>query len=256
MIFLSHNHADKPVVEQIALRFAQTFGQQNVFYDSWSIQPGEGIIDKMSSGLANCKFFFFFVSENSLKSKMVSLEWQNALILAAKEQCKIIPIRLDQSNLPPIMSQNLYIDLYTVGLDAAIAQIADVVNNVNTYKSPAQKFSNICFSVEKKTDEIIVTFKAKHYLEPIATFIVLFENSTEELECKVANEDPFKGGFNENIRLTNGITCNGYLGSVFRGLTPAMPLRVSIKPKEGKQFKLVGALHQKSHDDWQGVPQE
>ena len=109
MIFLSHNHADKPVVEQIALKFAESFGTENVFYDSWAIQPGEGIIDKMSSGLGDFKFFFFFVSENSLKSKMVSLEWQNALILATKEQCKIIPIRLDQSVLPPIMSQNLYI---------------------------------------------------------------------------------------------------------------------------------------------------
>ena len=66
MIFLSHNYKDKPVIEQVALKLSDIYGQQNVFYDSWSIQPGDGIIDKMEEGLTNCKFFFFFVSVNSL----------------------------------------------------------------------------------------------------------------------------------------------------------------------------------------------
>ena len=50
MIFLSHNYKDKPVVEQIALKLSAIYGQNNVFYDSWSIQPGQGIIDKMNEG--------------------------------------------------------------------------------------------------------------------------------------------------------------------------------------------------------------
>ena len=68
MIFISHTAKDKAIVEPIALRLAQVYGQNNVFYDSWSIQPGDGIIDKMNEGLTNCKFFFFFVSKNSLQS--------------------------------------------------------------------------------------------------------------------------------------------------------------------------------------------
>ena len=50
-IFLSHNHNDKPLVEAVALKLATIFGQDEVFYDSWSIQPGEDIIDKMNQGL-------------------------------------------------------------------------------------------------------------------------------------------------------------------------------------------------------------
>ena len=55
MIFLSHNSKDKPVVEQVALKLKGIYGQNNVFYDSWSIQPGDGILDKMNEGLTNCK---------------------------------------------------------------------------------------------------------------------------------------------------------------------------------------------------------
>ena len=102
-------------------------------YDSWSIQPGDGIIDKMEEGLTNCKFFFFFVSINSLQSDMVKMEWQNAIFKAAQNSIKFIPIRMDNCNMPFLLTQNLYIDLFANGLDVAIRQIVDVINGTNTY---------------------------------------------------------------------------------------------------------------------------
>ena len=84
MIFISHTSVDKPIVEPIALKIANVFGKDKVFYDSWSIQPGDGIIERMNDGLENCEFFFFFVSNNSLQSNMVALEWQNALLKKQK----------------------------------------------------------------------------------------------------------------------------------------------------------------------------
>ena len=67
MIFISHNGKDKEVVAPFAHKLAEIFGIKNVFYDSWSIRPGDGIIDKMNEGLEKCKFFFFFISKNSLE---------------------------------------------------------------------------------------------------------------------------------------------------------------------------------------------
>ena len=42
-VFLSHTNSDKHIVEAFALALRNAFGQENVFYDSWSIQPGDGI---------------------------------------------------------------------------------------------------------------------------------------------------------------------------------------------------------------------
>lgn len=95
MIFLSHTHADKALVDEIAGRLAKVFGKDAIFYDRWSIQPGDGIIDKMNAGLDNCRFFFFFVSKKSLQSGMVKLEWQNALLKATKGETKVIPVKVD-----------------------------------------------------------------------------------------------------------------------------------------------------------------
>lgn len=256
MIFISHTHADKPLVEHIAVRLATAFGQNNVFYDSWSIQPGDGIIDRMSEALGKCTHFFFFVSANSLKSRMVSLEWQNALLKATKEQCKLVPIRCDDSEMPPIMKQSLYIDLYTVGVDAAVAQIADVVNGVSNFKGPNQPFSNLVFATTGSSTEIVVTVKAKHYLEPIGSVLVLIENDEAEFTAKPIDEDPYKGGFNPSIQLNTGKTVNGFLVTVFRGITPSMPLRIQLTSTAGKPLAFHGVLHQKAHDRWEGIPAE
>mgnify|MGYP000865570213 FL=1 len=143
MIFISHTTADKSIVEPIAMRLAKVFGKENVFYDSWSIQPGEGIIDRMNDGLEKCEFFFFFVSKNSLKSKMVSLEWENALFKKAKEDIKFIPVKLDECMMPKILLQTLYIDIFNNGLEVGLRQMIDVVNGQSTFHKESQVFNNI-----------------------------------------------------------------------------------------------------------------
>ena len=171
MIFLSHNYKDKPVVEQFALRLREIFGQDQVFYDSWSIQPGDGIVDKMNDALANCQLFLFFVSKNSLQSKMVKLEWQNAVIKATKGNTKIIPVKVDGCLMPPILLQTLYIDLFGQGLEVALRQVLDVVSGKNTFAPGPQQFSNLRAYTYREKDKTIVECHAEFYMEPISHFL-------------------------------------------------------------------------------------
>lgn len=164
MIFLSHNSNDKPIVREIAKTLKDVFGTDKVFYDEWSIQPGDGIIDKMNEGLANCEFFFFFISEHSLKSKMVELEWQNALMKKAKEGIKFIPVKLDQSIPPAILLQTLYIDLFANGLEVATRQLVDVINGQNTFQNNHPQFSNILGIIKKDGASTVIEFQAQYYM--------------------------------------------------------------------------------------------
>lgn len=256
MIFISHNHKDKPIVEPVALQLREIFGQDRVFYDSWSIQPGDGIIEKMSEALGEAEFFFFFVSENSISSKMVSLEWQNALLKASHGNCKLVPVRLDSVAMPPILSQTLYIDLYSVGLDAAVAQMANVVQGLNGFqRANQQPYSNLGFTVSGDENELNINILAQHYLEPITSFVILVMNDEGELVFKTPNEDPTKTGFNKGIKLNNGHTYNGQLVGVFRGLTPQMPIHVNVKAVDGCAIKFCGVLHQKTPQNWAMIPQ-
>lgn len=182
MIFLSHNSKDKPIVEPIALKLREIYSQDQVFYDSWSIQPGDGIIDKMNSGLEQCKLFFYFVSNNSLSSYMVKLEWQNAVMKASKGEARLIPVRIDNCIIPPILQQSLYIDMYNNGFDVALRQIVDVANGTNTFRQQYQSPQNILATINlsQSGKKILVKLEARYFMEPIPHFAF----STQTLEIK------------------------------------------------------------------------
>ncbi len=114
-----------------------------VFYDSWSIQTGDGIIDKMNQALAACELVLFILSKNSLQSNMAKLEWQNAVMKMASGARKIIPVKLDDCLKPPILHQRLYVDIFGLGLEVALRQFVDVSQGRNTFASGPQQFSNL-----------------------------------------------------------------------------------------------------------------
>jgi hypothetical protein len=241
MIFLSHNYKDKPIVEPIAISLSTVFGMQNVFYDSWSMQPGEGIIDKMNEGLEKCEYFFFFVSKNSLTSNMVKLEWQNALYKATQNKVKLIPVKLDDCLMPAILLQTLYIDIYGKGLDYGLRQIVDVINNKNTFDKGQQTYENVRGYVTEvvPNKEILLEVRAETYVEPMSKYIILVENSENEVEVKLPSEllNPTGKTFLQDIDVTDNFKCNGFYYYVARATIPNYPIRFSIKSIGESQLK-------------------
>lgn len=257
MIFLSHNYKDKPIVEQVAIKLREIYGQDNIFYDSWSIQPGEGIIDKMEQGLTNCKFFFFFISANSLNSNMVKLEWQNALYKAAQNTIKFIPIRLDQSQMPSLLMQSLYIDLFSNGLDICIRQFVDVINGANTFREAENKFSNLAAYKYWENGKLIIECHALHYLEPITEFAYLTFNNISDINTKCISHKGFHmNGSATNpfdFKSPNGTTLNSISKAVPSGTVPGLPFVVEFSPRVGEPIDIALVLHRVGTQQYEGV---
>lgn len=256
MIFLSHNHADKPVIEPVALRLREIFGQEKVFYDSWSIQPGDAIIDKMNEGLASPDFVFFFVSEKSLQSGMVKLEWQNALFKATKGGCKIIPVRVDGAEMPPVLLQNVYIDMFAHGVEAAIVQIVNVIQGNNSFTPQHMGFSNLSYRFEgDPSREILITISASHLMEPNPQFLIMLNNGQDEVTFELNGGLPYVGGFNENLQLSNGAVANAQaIGPMGGAITPQMPMKIKVTATKAKPIQFKGILHRISYDNYGLIP--
>jgi hypothetical protein len=258
MIFLSHTHTDKPVVEPVALQLREIFGTQNVFYDSWSIQPGDGIIDKMNEGLTAPDFVFFFVSAASLLSGMVKIEWQNALYKASSGKTRIIPVRVDGAAMPAVLSQNLYIDMYTQGIAVAVQQIVNLVQGNNSFTPQHGSFANLTWKTQQLTDtqglEVIVS--ASHLFEPMAHVLILSDNTDKDAELD-PNPVPFVGGFNPDVTLTNGIKTNAfsYAPMTGGGISPKNQLRIRLLQKGSTPLQVRGVLH-KEGDQYIPLPQK
>lgn len=254
MIFLSHNSKDKPVVEQVAIKLRDIYGQDNVFYDAWSIQPGDGIIDKMDEGLANCKFFFFFVSNNSLNSNMVKMEWQNALFKSAQNRIVFIPIRMDNSIMPSLLMQSLYIDLFSQGLDVAIRQIVDVINGNSTYREPINDFSNMVAYKYREGDKLVIECHAEHYLEPISSFLFCTQEDVDNISVNVRNELMSMTNQKNGMQLNNGYKTNVIHRSILKGTLPGFPFVVEAKSESNPNVDIEIVLHEKSQGSFLPIP--
>lgn len=253
MIFISHTNTDKSLVEPIAIKLSSVFGQENVFYDSWSIQPGDGIINEMNEGLSKCKFFFFFVSKKSLDSGLVKLEWQNALMKSAKEEIKFIPVKLDDCNMPEILLQNLYLDLNGNGFEVVVRQMIDVVNGKNTFQQGKNKgYKNMRGYISSSNTGIRIEFRAETYMEPQAQFAVLLENSKDEFSWNVE-------GVALPSKLLEDWDVEGKKYNVLQvarpnPVTPGFPFVVNLIPKENIAIKVSGLMHASASTQYKDIP--
>jgi hypothetical protein len=259
MIFLSHTSADKPVVEPVAIALREIYGEAKVFYDAWSIRPGDGIIDRMNEGLASPEFVFFFVSANSLKSVMVNLEWQNALMKATKGQCRLIPVRVDGTPMPPLLLQSLYIDMFGNGVEAATRQIENAVQGNASFTRQHAEFSNLTWTASGDPKaKVLVTVSASHVMEPRPSFGFVLRNTLGEVGLWIEGAPAVRSGPDSEEAMPNGAGKRLLLrGSPFDGapITPAFPLVFRLTARSGATINLEAVLHQVSPTYLKAIPQ-
>lgn len=254
MIFLSHNSKDKVIVEPFANKLAEVFGRDSIFYDSWSIQPGDGIIDKMESGLSDAKYFFFFVSENSLQSGMVKLEWQNAIMKATNGKVKFIPIRLDKSTMPTLLTQTLYLDVYQNGFDVVLRQMIDVINGVNTYHGTSKSYENIKARVKISEKEVEILFYAETYMEPMSRYGIVLVNDEDDITWTCETDPLTMSGFNKAGVHIGAMAFNVLAVTVQRATVPGFPVKVKVTSKTNLNF--IGVMRSHSEGKYRGTPFE
>ena len=254
MIFISYSHGEQELVQVIASRLSEIYGKEKIFYDEWSIQPGDWIIDEMNKVLIMCKFFFYFVSKKSVESKMVALEWQNALLKSMREDVKFIPVRIENCVVPPILTQTLYIDIVTYGIEVGIRQMIDVIEGNNTFKKSDSSFSNLyCLIDNISPQEMIIEIKAKYYLEPLAKFIFFFNNDMEKLHFKLLDENEFSGGLNRAVKFDSFISDCYFMGGP-TPITPEYSFKVKVSTQDSQPLSLKGVMHQEGKHSFRGVP--
>jgi len=245
MIFLSHNYKDKDIVEPIAVRLREIYGQDNVFYDSWSIKPGESIIGKMNEGISKCKWFFFFISNNSLNSSMVDLEWQSALYKSAKEGIKFIPIKIDDCFPPQILINTLYLDMYTAGFDNTLRNMFDLIDN-NDSKEYNKKFENLLCTIEVvNNNEINIKIEALKLIEPNSSFAFAFSNDLDDVSVQLTSD---MMSYNYSGKLINNKNFKGC--RITRVITKGFPYEVKLKSKAGFKNNDLQIWHQVGKEEF------
>lgn len=108
-VFISYSHEDKEFVEWLKENL-QSSGHE-IWYDQQEIQLGDSIKKKINEGIQSSSTFIVILSSASKKSNWVRYELNSAMLSSAiNKGIKILPIKIDESDVPSDLSNYLYAD--------------------------------------------------------------------------------------------------------------------------------------------------
>ena len=105
-VFVCHSSADKVIAREIAEGLRQ-LGFDS-WFDDWEIKLGDSLVEQLNEGLDAAGAFIILFSKNAAASRWVQEETNAALIKRIRKDARIIPVRLDKTELPPLLSSLRY----------------------------------------------------------------------------------------------------------------------------------------------------
>ena len=178
-IFLCHSHKDKLLHAEPLAKDLKKHGL-DVWYDSWSILPGDSLIQKISVGIRESDCFIVLLTPNSIDSKWVNVELGLALKRWEKEGIRIIPIIWGECELPGFLKSINYLDfrksytssvkelLLTFGIDAQVLSESEKAKIILKMFTPDQQADITEYALSKGYDKKRalkeITKKKLHYL--------------------------------------------------------------------------------------------
>jgi hypothetical protein len=109
-IFLSHSSADKPFVRRLKETLHEK-GVHQVWVDEAEILVGDSLIHKIEEGIKKTKYFGIVLSKNSISSRWVQNELEQAMMMEINHNnIKVLPLLLEKCELPAFLQAKRYAD--------------------------------------------------------------------------------------------------------------------------------------------------
>jgi hypothetical protein len=124
-VFISYSRKDAGFVDKLSL--ALTEHNVKVWKDDMKIIAGDSLSGRIKSGIENASYFCIVLSHDSLNSKWVQEEINEALVRETEQKgIVILPIVLDDCEIPPVLKDRLFVD-FRGDFDSSLKRILNVV---------------------------------------------------------------------------------------------------------------------------------
>ena len=126
-IFFSYSHTDADVVQTLA-KVVQQRGV-DVWIDQERLSVGDSILTQIEEGLGRADYIVFFLSAASLRGEWTKQELNAAMQrrLADPQGPVIIPVLLDDSPVPALLRDVVYLDLRDRNIEAGATRLVNAV---------------------------------------------------------------------------------------------------------------------------------
>lgn len=123
LIFLSYATKDAEMfrIQEISKKLTDCAQVEDVLY--WQEDMDDNIFEYMDENLGKCDVMVLFCSENALKSVPVKKEWTAADALGKP----IIPVFIDSSHIPPLLSSRLGFEYDFYDMERNIQELLNLI---------------------------------------------------------------------------------------------------------------------------------
>jgi hypothetical protein len=132
-VFVSHASEDKA---RFVLPFATVLRQNGVdaWVDQWEMRPGDSLVDTIAHAITDAHGLIIVLSKYSIDKSWVREELNAAIVQRINTNFKIIPVVLDQCDVPVLLRSILYV----------------AVSDVQEYERAAHQVINALFAHSAK----------------------------------------------------------------------------------------------------------
>lgn len=169
-----------------------------------------------------------------------------------------IPVRIGNSEMPAILTQNLYLDLFANGLEVTARQMMDLVKDNDTFQPMYTQVKNLTISFIKRTNqEVIIELNARYFMEPTPHFMFITPNSKDEISFSIKNEMFMRYGFSKeplSMKVDDfSLKLNAVRIDQPNALVPGFPQQIVFKAKKDKPVIILQVLHEDKQNDWKAI---
>mgnify|MGYP001940346743 CR=1 FL=1 len=102
-IFISHNKKQKSQARLLAIALVEL--GEGVWFDEWTIQPGESLTGSIEDGLSSSDVFVILWSKDAASSNWVGTELRSYIRRRVDDNSlRIVPIMMDDTPLPALVA--------------------------------------------------------------------------------------------------------------------------------------------------------
>jgi len=130
--FISHATEDK---DRFVIPFATKLREKGVdaWVDQWEIKPGESLVDRIfESGIKEASVFIVVLSSTSVRKPWVRDELDAGVMRRISGQAKVIPIILDDVEVPVSLQHTLYLSVSKDGLEKVLEKTVHAIFEIDT----------------------------------------------------------------------------------------------------------------------------
>jgi hypothetical protein len=158
-VFISHSSHDKPFVKRLASALlSEGFP---VWLDSWKLELGDSLLDRVFEGIESSSMVLLVVSRHAIDSGWVNREMNAALSKEDQAGRKfLIPIKIDDCQLPDKVADRLYAD-FSASFSAPLGRLVGILESRGCRDfpvSPEREQLSLSFTREVNLD--IESFQA------------------------------------------------------------------------------------------------